>query len=68
MALMAMTGAFTSTPTTALEALLDVRPLHVYLKQEALACAYRFQAIGLWTSYTVTNGANHALLWSQMAA
>ena len=43
MTLMAMTGAFTSTPIAALEALLDIRPLLVHLKQEATG----LQATGL---------------------
>ena len=64
---MAMTGAFTSTPTAALEALLDIRPLHVHLKQEALACAYRLHATGLWNSHTATSGNSHTLLWPQLA-
>ena len=46
MVLMAMTGAFTTTPTAALEALFDIKPLHVFLNQEAFNCAYRLYAAG----------------------
>ena len=68
MALMAMTGAFTTTPTAALEALLDIKPLHVHLKQEALACAYRLQVTGHWTRDLGNNAASHIRLWPEMVA
>jgi len=54
MCLMAMSGAFTTTPTAALEALFSVKPLHVYLKQEAQSCAYRLNAIDLWHTDIIT--------------
>ncbi|XP_058830267.1 uncharacterized protein LOC131689298 [Topomyia yanbarensis] len=66
MALMALTGAFTTTPTAALEALLNIKPLHIHLKQEALSCAYRLQVTGLWNSNHVDLATSHTRLWSQM--
>lgn len=63
---MAMTGAFTTTPTAALEALLDIKPLHVFLKQEAFSCAYRLHATGCWNGNPLDSTASHTRLWPEM--
>lgn len=65
MCLMALSGAFSSTPTAALEALFNIRPLQIFLKQEAYSCAYRFQANGLWY-HDPNNNSSHTRLWSHI--
>ena len=65
---MAMTGAFTTTPTAALKALLDIKPLHVFLKHEAFNCAYRLHVTGYWNIHPVDSTASHTQLWPQIAA
>lgn len=45
----AATGCMKSAPTTALEALLGVTPLHLFIKQEAAVAAHRLRALNLWT-------------------
>lgn len=66
MCLMALTGAFTTTPTAALEALLSIKPLHIHLKQEAQSCAYRLQAIGLWRPNPVDRNNSHTRIWKDL--
>lgn len=66
MCLMALTGAFSSTPTAALESLLSIKPLHIYLKQEAQNCAYRLQAVGLWRTIPVDRENSHTRIWKDL--
>ena len=47
-ALLCIASAFPSTPTAGLEALLDVPPLHIFLRGEALKTAHRLQSRGQW--------------------
>lgn len=48
MACMAATGCMRTTPTAALEAILDLPPLHLFIKQEAAATAVRLKKLNLW--------------------
>ncbi|KAG7307057.1 hypothetical protein JYU34_007191 [Plutella xylostella] len=50
LACVAITGCMKSTPTAALEVLLDLPPLHLVVKQEAAAAAFRLRAAGLWAN------------------
>ncbi|XP_062704816.1 uncharacterized protein LOC134287172 [Aedes albopictus] len=63
MCLMAMSGAFFSTPTAALEVLFDVAPLHIHLKQEALSCTYRLRVLGLLEETPVNRTSIHTSLF-----
>ncbi|XP_062707608.1 uncharacterized protein LOC134288024 [Aedes albopictus] len=63
MCLMAMSGAFSSTPTAALEVLFDVVPLHIHLKQEALSCTYRLWVLGLLEETPVNRSSTHTSLF-----
>ncbi|XP_062713028.1 uncharacterized protein LOC134290062 [Aedes albopictus] len=63
MCLMAMSGAFSSTPTAALEVLFDVAPLHIHLKQEALSCTYRLWVLGLLEETPVNRSSTHTSLF-----
>ena len=65
---MAMAEALTTTSTPAPEALLDIKPLHVFSKQEAFNCAYRLHATGCWNSNPVDSTACYTLLWPQIVA
>ncbi|XP_039755263.1 uncharacterized protein LOC120630186 [Pararge aegeria] len=47
-ACLAITGGMSTTPTTALETILDIPPLHLYIKKEATLAALRLKASGLW--------------------
>ncbi|XP_062533798.1 uncharacterized protein LOC134202829 [Armigeres subalbatus] len=66
MCLMAMTGAFSSTPTAALEVLLDVVPLHIHLKQEALSCTYRLWVLGFMEENPINRSSTHTSLLQLM--
>ena len=66
MCLLGMSGSFTTTPTAALEALFYIKPLHIYLKQEALFCAFRLKATGLWMTNQVDRYPNHTYVWSYL--
>ncbi len=48
LACMAITGSMTTTPTAAIEAMLDIPPLHLYIKQEAAIAATRLKHLKLW--------------------
>lgn len=48
LACMAITGAFKTTPTRALEALIDLPPFFINIKAEAMRAAYRLHQGGLW--------------------
>lgn len=60
---MAMSGAFSSTPTAALVVLFDVAPLHIHLKQEALSCTYRLRVLGLLEETPVNRTSTHTSLF-----
>ena len=66
MCLLGMSGAFTTTPTAALEALFCIKPLHIFLEQEALSCAFRLKATGLWMPYQVDRYRSHSQVWSKL--
>jgi ribonuclease HI len=46
---MAITGAFQTTPTAALEVLLDLTPLHMVIQSEARKSLHRLRILGLWS-------------------
>ena len=58
-ACLGITGAFKTTPTTALEVLLDLPPLEIVIKAEARMALYRLQ--GKNTLETETTG--HCAIW-----
>ena len=51
MAELTITGALKTTPSAALDAILDLPPLHLVLEAKAKSCAVRLAAIGLWHTY-----------------
>ncbi|XP_073948802.1 uncharacterized protein [Choristoneura fumiferana] len=53
LACMATTGCMRTTPTAALEALLGLPPLHLFIQQEAGATAVRLKKLNLWKSVSV---------------
>ena len=48
LACLAITGCMRTAPTKALEAMLGLPPLHLYIQQEAAASAIRLRALRLW--------------------
>ncbi|XP_061715621.1 uncharacterized protein LOC133523883 [Cydia pomonella] len=46
---MAITGAFRTTPTAAMEVLLDLPPLHLVIQSEARKSLHRLALTGLWS-------------------
>jgi ribonuclease HI len=52
LACVGITGAVRTTPTAALELLLDIRPLHIHVKGEAMAACYRLLRAGQWRRCT----------------
>lgn len=48
LACMATTGCMRTTPTAALEAILGLPPLHLFIQQEATMAAVRLKALDLW--------------------
>ncbi|XP_073966168.1 uncharacterized protein [Choristoneura fumiferana] len=53
LACMATPGCMRTTPTAALEALLGLPPLHLFIQQEAGATAVRLKKLNLWKSVSV---------------
>lgn len=53
-ALLMITGAFRTTPTIALEAILNIAPLHLNIQMTALNCYQRLKGANMW----VENGIN----------
>jgi ribonuclease HI len=47
-ACMAITGAFRTTPTRAMESILGLKPLHLVIETEARKALYRLSMTGLW--------------------
>lgn len=62
LALLSITGAMKSTPTAALEALLNIEPLHIYVESMARATCLRLHQ----SSLLITSDYGHAALWNQM--
>ncbi|XP_039758880.1 uncharacterized protein LOC120632909 [Pararge aegeria] len=58
-ACLAITGGMSTTPTTALETILGIPPLHLYIKKEATLAALRLRTSGLWKN---TNTAHTKIL------
>ncbi|KAL0810531.1 hypothetical protein ABMA28_010652 [Loxostege sticticalis] len=54
LASVAATGCMRTTPSAALEFLLNLRPLNLVIQKEAKAAALRLRANGLWKQNTVT--------------
>lgn len=48
LACMAITGCMRTTPTAALEVIIGLPPLHLYIKQEAAVTAIRLNTLQLW--------------------
>lgn len=55
-ALMGITGAFKTTPTSALEVLLNITPLDLFVKFVAQKTAYRLICINQWVSTGIIDG------------
>lgn len=53
LACMATTGCMRTTPTAAMEALLSLPPLHLFIQQEAGAAAVRLKKLNLWKQVRV---------------
>ena len=47
-ACMATTGAFPTTPTAAMEMILGLTPLHIFIQTEARKALQRLSANGIW--------------------
>lgn len=62
LACVAITGAFRTTPTRAMEALIDLPPLHISIQAEAMRAAHRLYQGELWGP----SEEGHATIWSQM--
>ena len=52
LALKMVTGAYPGTPCRAMEAILHIPPLDIYLKGEAVKAAYRLERDGHWSNAT----------------
>ena len=50
LACVAITGCMSTTPTAAVEAMLDLPPLHLFIKQEAATTAVRLNTLQLWSN------------------
>ena len=50
LALITITSAYPSTPTAALETLIQIPPIKLFLKEEAYMAAYRLERGNMWTS------------------
>jgi ribonuclease HI len=55
MALLAITGAFKSSPSASLEVMLDIRPLHIKIKSVATAAAFRLASTNLLCNLSHSN-------------
>ena len=51
--LVCITGAVRTTPTSALEIIVDLTPLTLYIKQEAMLACYRLKTNFQWSPYRV---------------
>ena len=48
LACLSISGAFKTTPTLAMEAIMNILPLHLHIKYEALKSAVRLRSLGLF--------------------
>ncbi|XP_048004470.1 uncharacterized protein LOC125240570 isoform X2 [Leguminivora glycinivorella] len=62
LACVATTGCMRTTPTAALEIMLGLLPLHIYIQKEAAATALRLKDLTLWTKLNAT----HKIIYSDM--
>ena len=60
MCCLGVTGAMTTTPTAALEAILNILPLHILAEKIARAASYKLAVTGEW--YT-NNNSGHSTVW-----
>lgn len=58
LACVATTGGMRTTPTAAMEAILDLPPLHLHVQQEAALSAVRLRALDLWSNHGVQHAAS----------
>jgi ribonuclease HI len=64
LALLAITGAFHSSPTAGLEALMGLTPLEIHLQGEAILTQARLQARGDWKNWhTLQRGARYSHMY-----
>ena len=56
LACLSVTGAMRTTPTAAMEVLLNLPPLHIYVEGEARVGRYRLQCGGMWDSSSCDYG------------
>ncbi|XP_052744507.1 putative 115 kDa protein in type-1 retrotransposable element R1DM [Bicyclus anynana] len=63
-ACLAITGSMSTTPTTALEVILGIPPLHLRIKEEAVLTALRLKSSGQWKD---TNTGHASLLTKEKA-
>jgi hypothetical protein len=61
MACMSITGAMITTPTAALEVILNLRPLHIEVEAEARKTALRLHVMKQWNERYENSG--HSKLW-----
>lgn len=61
----AVTGCMRTTPTAAVEAIINLPPLHLFIKQEAATTAFRLKSLNLWNSESNTG---HTSIISQTIA
>lgn len=64
LACLGITGAMRTTPTAALESLLDLPPLYLVVESEAKAAAYRLANAGQWKHADVKGG--HSAIWQKL--
>ena len=64
MACLCSTGAMRGTPTLALQVLLNLPPLHIFVEMEAMAACYRLKRVGEWRFNTAVAG--HLMIAEQM--
>ena len=48
LACLCVTGAMRTTPTAAMEVILYIPPLNLFIEEDAWRTALRLQAVGLW--------------------
>jgi ribonuclease HI len=63
-ACLALTGAFKTTPTRALEILTGIPPLHLRIEAEARNAAYRLNRSNMW--FASANTQRHTSIWNEM--
>ena len=62
LALIGITSAMRAAPTAALEALLNIEPLHIYIEAEARSSALRMKL----SKSLIVNNSNHSRIWQKM--